>query len=276
MTHDSKPADLERGVIYVVGGDEKYLREAAHSADTLRRHNPRLPIVLFTDIPIAEPERLPFDEVRHIGERIHPLKAKVKYLPDSPFRRTLFLDCDTEVRGTVEPVFEALADSDWAICHTPDIGRTGDGRPFFRGYEGEGFNTGVFAFRRSEPVEALLHRWHVETEGQDERDLWPGHNCDQCKFNDIVNDQVAEGLALRVLPNAAWNAREPVIPYLRREGRLDEVVIYHGRPRLSQWWKQAYLRPARWAKRFLQRHKLVSGSIRAEHLVPRWLRSANR
>lgn len=276
ITQSTKAADRERGVVFIVGGADKYLREAIHSARTLRRFNPGLPITLFTDIEIEAPERLPFDEVVRIEEHIHPLKAKVKYLKEPPYQHTLFLDCDTEVRGDVGPVFEELADSDWAVCRTPGLRYTEKGQPVFQSYEGEGFNTGVFAFRRSEPVESLLRNWHDVVAAQDETDLWPGHNCDQCKFNDIVGQHTEEGLKMSVLPNTVWNAREPVIPQLRREGKLDDVIIYHGRPLLSQWWKQLYMRPARWAKRFLKRHQLVSGRVRAEHLLPSWLRLGGR
>lgn len=146
-----------RGVVYVAFGDY-YVAEAIHSAESLRRHCPGLPAVLFTDR--ARPGS-PFDEVR--VAQIDHIRAKVDLLTESPFEESLYIDSDTRIVRDIRDVFDVLAKYDVAMTH--DFGRkrlTMASRvpeyaeiPYAFGE----FNGGVILYRRSEATLGFLGRW---------------------------------------------------------------------------------------------------------------------
>lgn len=97
----SAAAFAERdGLLWIAFG-ERYVSEAEHSAGSAA---PMLARALLAD---REPATGVFDVVR----RIEPghIRAKVDFLAESPFARTLYLDSDTRVVGELADVFELLA-----------------------------------------------------------------------------------------------------------------------------------------------------------------------
>jgi len=68
---------MEKGIIYIVVGDIKYLKEAVFSAKSLKRFCPDLPVTLFANHTVTDSC---FDQVIHIDNDINPFKNKVKYL----------------------------------------------------------------------------------------------------------------------------------------------------------------------------------------------------
>jgi hypothetical protein len=232
-----------RGIVYVVTRSRPHVEEAVHSARSLRRWSPDLPATLFTDVALDAESARAFDRVETIFADEHPLKLKVRLLQASPYRQTLFLDSDTEIQRDVAPLFAALDAHDFAICCSPDVDMTAvdpaqprPGKPgFFKGYVNPHIvNTGVFAYSDAGVVARLLARWYDVVRRQDDSVMRPGHQCDQTHFQALFRAFVAEqGLRVAILDNRVWNARSYLYPYLERDGLLDGIAIWHGRPPLS-------------------------------------------
>jgi len=105
------PEGSRPGVLYIAFGDS-YRAEAIHSAASLKLHSPSLATALFTDVESAEG---PFDFQRQIHP-VHP-RIKVDLLHESPFKRTLYLDSDTEVVGDISDLFDLLDRFDVGLAH---------------------------------------------------------------------------------------------------------------------------------------------------------------
>lgn len=157
----------ECGVIYVASGAD-YVDLACQSARSLRAHNPAIAIDLFTDDPVAE----------GLFDRIHPLtrpgpRAKLTAMRESRFARTLFLDADTLVVGPLGDLFGILDRFDCAAAHdmrraSPLIRAGGVTTP----YAFPQLNSGVFLYRDSPAMAALLAQWeerfHAQGGGRDQ------------------------------------------------------------------------------------------------------------
>lgn len=148
------------GVIYVATG-ARYAAEAAQSLATLRRHEPDLPVTLFTDVAGEHPA---FTSVVRIADhRAHPKKVfhtRVGCIGQSPYKRTLALDTDTHVCGPVHEVFELLDRFEFAGAHAPN--RVPQHHEDLRRVIPDTFaqlNAGVLLFRKSARVDALLADW---------------------------------------------------------------------------------------------------------------------
>lgn len=165
-----------RGVVYVAFGD-RFVAEAVHSVDSLRRHCPGLPAVLFTDRPA---HGAPFDEVRVV--EVGHIRAKVDLLAQSPFDQSLYLDSDTRVVHDLRDVYEVLDRFDLAMCHDFARKRETMSRhiPEYAAipYAFSEFNGGVILYGNSEAARRFLelwrqrfHQYREQTKGWDQASL---------------------------------------------------------------------------------------------------------
>lgn len=148
------------GVIYIATG-AKYADEAAASLATLRRHELDLPATLFTDVPGA---RGAFTSVVRVEDpKSHPRKvfhAKVAYTAHTPYERTLFLDTDTHVCGTLREVFAVLDRFEVAGVHAPNrVPGRHKGIPQYVPDTFAQLNSGVLLYRKSRRTSAFLADW---------------------------------------------------------------------------------------------------------------------
>jgi hypothetical protein len=219
-----------RGVIYLVSGPRSYLSELSTSLASLRRHEPDLPVTVFSRY--ALPGRAQADHVVYDNEH-HPLKQKVLVLAESPYEQTLFLDTDTTILGPITPVFDRLADSNFAVAHTSIVDRSQQPWKLVE-FENPGeYNTGVLLFDDSVPTRAFLQRWQDAVMPQDPTDMWAGHNCDQSYFNHIVPAGApAEcGVAFGTLPNVVYNVRGVMVDEMKRRDLWKDARVFHHRTR---------------------------------------------
>lgn len=145
-----------KGVIYVASGED-YVELACASARTLRDTNPGIAVDIFTDDPV--PEGL-FDQ-RHPLTRPGP-RAKLTALRESRFSRTLFLDADTLVVGALGDIWSVLDRFDCAAAHdmrraSALIQEGGVATP----YAFPQLNSGVFLYRQTQSMHALLTEWEM-------------------------------------------------------------------------------------------------------------------
>lgn len=144
---------LQSGILYVATGS-KHLAEAEHSARSVKRVSPEIPIAIVSDLPstcasfdvslsFEKPERSFFD--------------KVKALDRSPFGRTLFLDTDTFAMEPLEELFELLDRFDIAAAAEPVrylYSMTGVPTAFPE------LNSGVILYKKNDAVAKLLTQWN--------------------------------------------------------------------------------------------------------------------
>lgn len=160
-----------RGIVYVAFG-EKFLGEAADSAASAKRHMPDVPVALITgeegaanpiyDWIISRP-LVTKDQLLKLTPRAAEFTPthvafynKIALLAASPYEKTLFLDTDTRVCGTMYEVFSALDNARLVGAHAPVRGPVG--RSGTVGYFPE-INTGLVGFHGAGRSEALLERW---------------------------------------------------------------------------------------------------------------------
>lgn len=224
----TEDSDCSKGVVYVVAGSKNYVGELITSVKSLRSHNKGLSITVFTNFEI--PDRLDVT-VRSLEFLDNPHKLKVCSLRRSPYERTLFLDTDTQIRGTLDPLFDELDFKDFcaANSHLADYSV----RPprFINMKKVGGYNTGVLLFRKCHATEAFLKLWEEAVCAHDSSNMWAGHFGDQYFFNDLVSNGKAQATGVRwgVLDNLRWNCRGIARSHVVSLGRWPEVVILHER-----------------------------------------------
>jgi hypothetical protein len=142
---------IECGVLYIAFG-KKYQREALASIVAVRRFHPRLPCCIITDSDI---EALPsyVTILLRTPEAKQHLRAKPRYMHESPFDRTLFLDTDTTTVRPIEDLFRLLDRFDIGVYMLPAyIYNTKYGYLTWA-------NSGVILFQRCKAVSETFDRW---------------------------------------------------------------------------------------------------------------------
>jgi hypothetical protein len=228
---------MTRGFLYVSFGC-KYVAEARLSAASVRASNPDARICMITDLAL-EPDNL-FDIVLPITsplglEKYAPKDSgayyrKIAQIGRTPFDRTIYLDSDTFVTGSLSEMFDLLEHYDILIA--PDssaeanFGFEQTEAPFATVPKAFGvFNTGVLAYRQSGPTMQMLQAWEK--------------NHDSYARQHTTNDQPAFRLSLyestvryHVLP-VTYNWLSWLPCFLPGGGR---VMVMHGRnPWLFKW-----------------------------------------
>lgn len=210
------------GVIYIATG-QRYADEAARSLASLRRHEADLPVTLFTDVHQEHPG---FTAVVYVEDRRnHPKKVfhtKVACMGQSPYDRTLFLDTDTHVCGTVHEVFDILDRFEFAGAQAPKrIPGRHAGLPQVVPPTFAQLNSGVLLFRRSPRIAALLADWLARYDAHD----FPHFFGDQHELREAL---WASDIQLGIL-SPEWNCR-----FLWAVAVEGPVRILHGRHRLIE------------------------------------------
>ena len=142
---------FECGLIYVAWGDF-FVQEAAKSALSAKRHG-GYSCVLVTD---GDQENIePFDFVINTPfQKSYRDKIKMQM---SPFEKTIFLDSDTFVADSLDPLFQLLDRFDvFFQAATGGIHYTIEGVPVTAFPEP---SAGIIGFRKSEAVEQFFDCW---------------------------------------------------------------------------------------------------------------------
>ena len=147
----------ETGVLYVAGGAD-YVDLAIQSARSLRAQDPDIAIDLVTDLPENLPRDL-FDRVTACPD-MHP-REKLRAMSATRFQRTLYVDCDTLFVAPLGDLFAVLDRFECALTHDVrrDWALIQEGRDHHTPYAFPQHNSGVFLYRRSEPMWAFLAEW---------------------------------------------------------------------------------------------------------------------
>lgn len=148
---------LERGVVYIATG-EACRHEAIRSARSFRRHNPLVPIAIFTETKFVDPI---FNYTLTIEEPDFSTVDKMRNLWKTPFQETVFLDADTFVTGDISQLFEILERVDFAGTHET---ARGFWYKEFQGRIPDAFcelNGGMLVFKATPAVLEMLKDWYA-------------------------------------------------------------------------------------------------------------------
>lgn len=164
------------GILYISTGT-KYNLEAIRSAKSAKKHMPLIPIALFTDEQPNSRNALLFDTINIIEKPNFSFFDKIKYISETPFQKTIFVDTDTFFIDSVEELFLLLNKFDLAYCHAP-----------WRICPGENnkmqnipdcfpeANTGVLAYNKKESFFMLIDKWKKTYIEQTESPTPPTHD----------------------------------------------------------------------------------------------------
>ncbi|MGK7893380.1 MAG: putative nucleotide-diphospho-sugar transferase [Xenococcus sp. (in: cyanobacteria)] len=217
---------MKKGLIYVVTGAKKYIDECIFSAKSFKSQCPDIPVTLFTDNHIIKESC--FDKVKLINDSIHPWKIKVKYILNSPYKYTLFMDSDTQVVQPIYELFSYLDDHDLAVAPGPSVDRSSQ-PPKLLNYVGKGnYNTGVFLYRKSKRIHQFLSKWLEMIMIQND-DKLTGNWSDQTFFNKLINSKyyIECNVKFQTFSNKLYNVRPVMIEDLKKNGELGKVKIFH-------------------------------------------------
>ena len=246
-----KITSTDRGVIYFAFG-KPALDEAKLSLGSLRESNPDVPAAIFTDMPdraqdfdiVHDFTRTElFDIERYFKSTDRMPSMKVRFLRNSPFRRTIHLDCDTYVKGSLDEFFEELEAHDIILTNMPEIEQAvvdGSPRPVHQSLKNltrpSSFSCAVFGYRRTPQTDDLLHTWwtqFVEKTAGPKRDKGNWGNTGGVNEQGILHDMLADGSFSRagvkrgILPNTKYNAGMTMWPRLKTEGLWDDCRVLH-------------------------------------------------
>ena len=229
----------KRGVIYLASGGRSYLGELLTSLRSLRKHEPDLPVTVFSryELPAGTKCQHVYFNTEH-----HPLKQKVMVLPQSPYEETLFLDTDTTILTPISPIFDYLKENDFAAANMFLADWSVRPPKLLDLVKPNDYNTGVLLYNRSEATLKFLERWKDAVLPQDPKDMWAGHNCDQDYFNKIVREGAVEecGLKFGPFPNTLYNVRGTMVPEMKRIGIWSKAKILHHRTRRMKFRKMLF------------------------------------
>lgn len=149
--------EFEKGILYIAFGD-KYTRQAERSAASVKKVQDTH-ITILCDREITSPN---FDVIR----LIHPehKRAKVDFLKESPYEKTLYLDSDTKILRSIDEIFQILEKFDLVVTH--DLSRKRqEWCDLIEEYEKipYGFteiNGGVLGIKTSQESDELLDLWN--------------------------------------------------------------------------------------------------------------------
>ena len=148
---------MEKGVLYIAFG-ENFVKEMLYSAESVKKHNPNLHITAFSD---REIDSLFIDDYKII--EVNHIRAKVDYVAQTPYNKTIFLDSDTIVDYNIEEMFEILDHYDFAICHDLARKRKNVSRliPEYAKipYAFSEVNPGVMVFEKTDEVVEFFDLW---------------------------------------------------------------------------------------------------------------------
>ena len=169
----------KNGVIYFAFGYD-YLIMALHSAETVKKTNPDLDVTIVTNIVAEKLEGCLIKELKICDNIIFVDKGaelnrfeKTRAYDYSDYEKTLYLDCDTEVRGDLTPLFLALDYFDIALKMNLPLKKKGvkkiknkperKNRIMKNSLDPSilcGWNGGLIVFKKCDAVENFYRDWN--------------------------------------------------------------------------------------------------------------------
>lgn len=213
--------DKKKGIIYLAFGYE-YLLMAAHSARSAKLHNPDLVLELITNVRYdneAIRSDYVFDSVTVLGLNSNENRyVKTNIVDYTGLEYGVYVDCDTEIRGNLDPIFECLDRFDLAIKHCSKPTRKEyEVAPGISSKLFPEWNGGVVFFRNNGKTKQLFHEWSAIFRRQ-------GMNRDQPALAQAIYQSDWGGRLLSL--NAIWNTFRADVRLLQH-GEADSRIWHY-------------------------------------------------
>jgi len=204
---------VRKGIVYIVTG-KAYHQMALSSAKSVNRHNPNLPIHLFTDQKEVNDE---FIDSFEIIENPHR-RSKVDYLYKTPFDCTLFLDADTFILTDLADLFKLLDAFDLAIAHAHKRNHPNTLQKWKANIP-DAFpqmNSGVILFKKNELTIQLLKDWQAAFHSA-------GFKKDQVTLRELI---WLSKLRIHILP-PEYNVRSKKYPEIWESNEAQPKILHY-------------------------------------------------
>lgn len=197
----SEPEYPENGIVYCATGKDRFLKEAYESIASLRKYDKNTAISLFVDNSLVDKVKKELFFSIHLIE--HPefgFGDKIYSMVNSPYKKTLYLDCDTILADEVLEIFKMLEVYDLAAINVP-----------YKNSNYPDFNAGITAFKMNNRTKRFFKLW-------DERYDRIKHGTDQGTFKRLINQNI---VIFNTLP-PNYNLRMPFASFI-----IGKVKIFH-------------------------------------------------
>lgn len=219
--------EKKRGIVYLAFGYE-YLLMAAHSARTARASNPGITCELITNVRYDNdkiPVNYRFDRIRLLAHRAEENRyVKTNIVQYTDLEYGVYIDCDTEVWGSLDPVFGCLDNFDLALKHCSKPTRkdyeVAPGLPSCLFPE---WNGGVIFFRNNDRTKQLFDEWSEIYRAE-------GKNRDQPALARAIFHSKWGGRLLSL--NALWNTSRQDVRLF--QNGISDSRIWHYR-KAEEW-----------------------------------------
>ncbi len=215
---------MKNGIVYITFVRNKKadrIKELKHSIKSVNKTHPHLPITLFTD---KDPKIKGIDNIKIVS--INSERVKQNYLYDSPYENTLYLDCDTEIIGSIDEIFGLMARFDIAAA-IDHVRKAEETSKIWSAYNNipDGFSEyagGVILFKKCLAVDMFFK-------------IWQEKYLEWCKISGKVNDQPSFRVSL--YETAGLNIHTLPPEYNLRSKKYHNIIprIYHNH---SLWKKE--------------------------------------
>jgi len=150
---------IEKGFLYIAFG-ESFTKEALMSIKSLKRYNAE-PVLLLTDQELSPEIQKSIDYYGKI--KPNHIRAKVDFISQTPFKKTIYLDSDTLIVRNISDMFDVLDRFDVGLVHDYARKRLKYSKlvPEYEKipYAFSEFNGGIMAFNDSEKTKNFLSLW---------------------------------------------------------------------------------------------------------------------
>ena len=143
------------GYLYVASRDERYLKAAVQSAESLLDFHPKAKITLFTEERWdGTYDRKLFDNIIYCDDHV---RAKLWALSRTPYDKTMYIDCDTYIQHEdIKKVFTLLGKDDIIFTrnrpYNAKITKLSDTEEMI-------YHCGIFAYKKKPIVMDLMMDW---------------------------------------------------------------------------------------------------------------------
>lgn len=227
------------GIVYSAVG-RLYNQEAIASAKSVHKYH-KINITIFTDDPsfirrhntnnlFHKIHKIDTSPIKKLGYKVAPYAKiqKIKAMASFPYDITLYLDCDTKIKGSISDLFKKyIIDKDMCIAHSPYLDKTQ--RPFrLVKYERpKAYNSGVIVYQKNENMTNLFRRWLKKVERDPNiYQKGKGKFYDQPKLVSLLNES-GSNIKMRVIPNVIYNVRHTMVNKMKRDNIMKKAKIVH-------------------------------------------------
>lgn len=141
----------EKGIIYCATGKELFLNEAYISINSIKKYHPNLKISLFIDEKnLKKVKKDYFDSIFLIKSPEYGFGDKIYAMKNTPYEKTIYLDCDTVITDDISEIFEMLKNYDIAASNPPFKNKN---------YKQTSYQAGIIFYRMTEITRKFLNLW---------------------------------------------------------------------------------------------------------------------